>query len=259
MPPLEAFHWVLKNRPSAELQPKSKSGKVTQFDEDQLGRTFRQMDMISHFMLNDRPLKQGERKNSPVEVFQKTQIHEYFKGDDLETLHDRILLSYEKWAHAQFKIHGSPIAATFGKSIDKQSSLRTPNISAFHRPELAQMTIYVMAEMAKRDGTSIEKLTGKPAKALMQRALVDEDFARALASKMWTPGAIDGRKLKIGTLYKFIQENGFSAFSKQSKVAEAFDTAAEYRKKLAAANANMTVAVPAAAARGRKKHPGPRM
>lgn len=237
MAPLDAFHWVLENRPSAELQPKSKDGKVTQFDEDQLGRSFRQMDMISHFMLNDRPWENGERKNTAIEVFQKTQKHEFFKGDDIETLHDRIRLSYDKWAHAQFKIHGSPIAATYGKSIDKQSSLRTPNISSFHKPEVAQMTLYALAEMAKRDGSSMQKLTGFSAEKLIQRALIDEEFAQALSSKMWTPDANDGRKMKVGTLYKFIQQNGFGSFAKQSRMSEAFDAAAEYRKK-AAANAN---------------------
>ena len=236
--PLEAFHWVLENRPSAELQPKSKDGKVTQFDEDQLGRTFRQMDMISHFMLGDRPLVQGERKNNPVEVFQKLQKHEFFDGDSLETLHDRIRLSYEKWAHAQFKIHGSPIAATYGKSVDKQSSLRTPNISAFHKPELAQMAVYVLDQMVLRDGSTFEKLSGgTSSRALIQRAMIDEDFAARLAAKMWTPEAMDGRKMKIGTLYKNIQTEGFAGFGKPSKMSLVFDAAAEYRKKIAA-NAN---------------------
>lgn len=247
MAPLQAFHWVLENRPSAELQPKSKDGKVTQFDEDQLGRSFRQMDMISHFMLNDRPREQGERKNSPIEVFEKSQAHAYFKDDDLETLHDRIRLSYDKWAHAQFKIHGSPIAATYGKSIDKQSSLRTPNISAFHKPELAQLAVHVLAEMAKRDGGSIEKLTGHSAPALIQRALIDEDFAKALSSKMWTPAANDGRKMKIGTLYAYIKANGFADFAKQSKMSQVFDAAAAYRRQSAAANGNMQP--------GQKTHP----
>lgn len=257
MPPMEAFHWVLKNRPSAELQPKSKSGKVTQFDEDQLGRTFRQMDMISHYMLNDRPLKQGERKNTPIEVFQKAKVHEYFKGDDIETLHDRIRLSYEKWAHAQFKIHGSPLAATYGKSIDKQSSLRTPNISAFHTPELAEMAVYALNEMAKRDGTTMEKLTGHSYKELVKRAAVDKELQKALSSKMYTPEAIDGRKMKIGTLYNHIKQNGFAGFEKKSRVAAAFDAAADYRKKIAANfNAKVKVAVPAAAKHGKKKQAG---
>ncbi len=236
--PVAGFYWALKNRPSAELQPKSKDGKVTQFDEDQLGRTFTQMDVISHFMLYDRPTNQNERKNNAIEVFQKCQAHEAFKGDSIETLHDRIRLSYEKWAHAQFKIHGSPIAATYGKNIDHQSSLRTPNIASFHKPELAQLAIYSLDQMASRDGAGFEKLTGgHGARSLLDRALLDEEFAVALAGKMYTPAANDGRKMKVGTLYDYIKANGFAAFAKPTKMSHIFDAAAEYRKK-AAANTN---------------------
>ena len=206
--PVGGFYWALRNRPSAELQPKNKDGKVTQFDEDQLGRSFHQMDVIAHYMLYERPLAQNERKNNPVEVFQKCRSHEAFAGDDIETLHDRVLLSYEKWGHAQFKIHGSPIAATYGRNVDHQSSLRTPNISANQRPEQAQMTLYCLSEMACRDKTSFEKLFGGlTLKSLTRRALLDEDFNAFLRSAMWTPSATDGRRLKIRSLYNFLKIN----------------------------------------------------
>lgn len=231
IPPVKAFYWALQNRPSAELQPKSKEGKVTQFDEDQLGRTFRQMDVISWYMLNERPLDQQERKNNPIEVFEKCRAHEAFKEDTIEVLHDRIRLSYDKWAHAQFKIHGSPIAFTYGENVDHQSSLRTPNISAFHRPELAQLAIYCLDLMAQRDGSSIETLTGFSRPALMSRALIDEDFGKALTAKMWTPSAQDGRKLKVGTLYDYIRKNGFGGFITETKAAEILAAAAEFRKQ----------------------------
>jgi NAD+ synthase (glutamine-hydrolysing) len=236
--PVQPFFWVLKNRPSAELQPKSADGKVTQFDEDQLGRTFRQMDIISHFMLYDRPSAQDDRKNNPIEVFQKCGADKNFASDDIETLHDRVRLSYEKWSHAQFKVHGSPVCATYGKNIDHQSSLRTPNIGAFHKPELAQLAVYCLDQMAKRDGTSFEKLTGgHTAQSLMSRALIDEEFAQALGYQMWTPKATDGRKMKVGTLYNYIKQNGFAVFAKPTKMSEIFDTAAEYRRKAANLNA----------------------
>jgi NH3-dependent NAD+ synthetase len=243
--PVTAFYWALKNRPSAELQPLSKDGKVTQFDEDQLGRSFAQMDVISNFMLYDRPVAQHERKNNPIEVFLKCAEHPAFTGDDIETLHDRIRLSYEKWAHAQFKVHGSPIAGTYGRNIDHQSSLRTPNTSSFHRPELAQMALFALDRMAARDGGSFEKLTGGfSLSALSKRALVDEDFADALAGKMWTPGATDGRKMKIGTLYNALQKEGFDALDRDTRMNRIFTAAFAWREK--AANANT---------KNEKKHP----
>lgn len=233
--PVHALHWANKNRPSAELQPRSKDGKVTQFDEDQLGRSFEQMDVISHYMLYDRPISQNERKNSPVEVLQKCQKHDAFAGDDIETLHDRIRLSYDKWAHAQFKVHGSPIAATYGKNIDHQSSLRTPNISAFHKPELAQMALYTLSEMAARDGSTFEQLSGGHSyKELAKRALLDDEFATALSSKMWTPDATDGRKMKIGSLYEHIKQNGMETLLKPSPMADIINQAGEWRKRASA-------------------------
>ncbi|MDE1153264.1 MAG: hypothetical protein PW788_12070 [Micavibrio sp.] len=233
--PVTGLYWALKNRPSAELQPKSKDGKVTQFDEDQLGRTFTQMDVISHFMLYDRPSAQDERKNNAIEVFQKCQQHPAFAGDSIETLHDRIRLSYEKWAHAQFKVHGSPIAATYGKNIDHQSSLRTPNIGSFHKPELAQLAVFALDQMAARDGSSFEKLTGgQTLKSMLSRTLLDEEFANGIVAKMWTPAANDGRKMKVGTLYNYIQQNGFAAFAAPTKMSGIFQAAAEYRKQQAA-------------------------
>ncbi len=229
--PVRAFYWVLKNRPSAELQPKSKDGKVTQFDEDQLGRSFQQMNLISHYMLNDRPLTQAERKNSPIEVFEKTKALAEFKNDDAEILHDRIRLSYDKWAHAQFKIHGSPVAATYGLNIDKQSSLRTPNIGAFHKPELAQLVLHVLAAMAVRDGKSFDILTGHSLPVLMQRAWLDRDFAEAMTAKMWTPAANDGRKLKVATLYAYVRDHGFDALLPATDMAQRLAESAASRKK----------------------------
>jgi NH3-dependent NAD+ synthetase len=239
--PVKALHWANKNRPSAELQPKSKDGKVTQFDEDQLGRSFEQMDVISHYMLYDRPSVQNERKNNPTEVLQKCCKHKAFEGDSIEMLHDRIRLSYDKWAHAQFKVHGSPIASTYGKNIDHQSSLRTPNTSAFHKPELAQMALHCLDEMARRDGSNIEELTGGYSlRELSTRALVDDEFGMALTSKMWTPAATDGRKLKVGTLYDHMKEKGFDSLLKANPMADILQKAGDWRKRASARDPDST-------------------
>lgn len=227
--PIKALYWTNRNRPSAELQPKSKDGKVMQFDEDQLGRSFEQMAAIAHYMLYERPLSQNERKNNPTEVFQKCLTHDLFTADDIETLHDRIRLSYEKWGHAQFKIHASPIAMTYDDSIDHQSSMRTPNISANQRPEQAQMALYCLSEMAKRDQSSIEKLTGYSLTELMQRALIDEEFNNRLSAKMWTPQATDGRKMKIGSLYADIKKNGFAGIAADTSMAQILSTAKQWK------------------------------
>jgi NAD+ synthase (glutamine-hydrolysing) len=233
LPPVEGFYQVLKNRPSAELQPLGKDGKVVQFDEDQLGRSFQQMRVISRYMIYDRPAGQHERKNSPTEVFQKCRGEAAFANDDIETLHDRIRLSYERWgSQTQAKVHGSPIAATYGENIDHQSSLRTPNISANQQPEQAQLALYCLAEMAKRDGKSFEEITGGHSlRELSSRALIDGAFDRALTAAMSTPQPTGGNRTKIATLYSVIQAKGFNGLLKPTEASERMAQAAQWRKQ----------------------------
>ncbi len=236
--PVMALYWVDKNRPSAELQPLGKDGKVQQFDEDQLERTFSQMDMISHFMLYDRPLAQQERKNSAIEVFEKCRDHKLFEGDSIEQLHDRIKISYDKWAISQFKIHASPIAMTYGKNVDHQSSMRTPNTSSFHKPELAQMALYCLNEMAARDGIPFEKLSGgKAYEELSMQALMDADIGNALSSRMWVREA-GGGKSRVAALYASLQEKSLDTVLKPSPMSEIFKAASAYRRKAVQKPAN---------------------
>ncbi len=229
--PVHGFYWTLLNRPSAELQPKSKDGKVTQFDEDQLGRTFTQMNVISYYMLLEQPHDQHGRKNSPLEVFEKCRQHPAFKDDSLETLHDRIRLSYEKWAQAQYKIHGSPVAFTYGESVDHQTSLRTPNINAFHSPELAALAIHCLKLMAARDGVKFDTLTqGNTAESCSQRIMVDKEFSKKISSKMWTPQATDGRKMKISSLYSHLKTHGFSQIAAPTQMSDFLFFATQFRQ-----------------------------
>lgn len=240
--PVKAFYWSLQpeNPSSAELRPLGKDGAIEQKDEDDLERTFSQMDLISDLMLNDRPLAQGGRKNSPIEVFERCKNHPFFAGDSIEKLHDRIRISYDRWAFSQFKIHASPIAATYGKNVDHQSSLRTPNISAFHRPELAQLALHCLAQIAARDGTTFEKLAGAPLDVLSPRVLMDDGLAKAMTDKMWTPDR--GGRLRLAMLRDFIAEKGFDALARQSGMASIFDAASRYRD---GKKAEKTAATPA--------------
>jgi NAD+ synthase (glutamine-hydrolysing) len=228
--PVKAFYWVLQNKPSAELQPLGKDGKVTQFDEDQLGRTFEQMDVISGYMLYDTSIDNGGRKNNPTEVFDKCSKHPAFKGDSIEILFDRIKLSYDKWAHAQFKIHGSPIAATYGRNVDHQSSLRTPNIGSFHKPEMAQLAIECLHRIAQRDGLDFEKMTGgRSLRELQTRALLDADFGAALTAKMWSGGTS-----KLAHLDGFIRAQGFAPLMGANPMAAILSVASGCRPKTTA-------------------------
>lgn len=227
--PVEGLYWTLQNRPSAELSPLGKDGKITQFDEDELERSFLQMRIIAKHMIYERG---AERKNNPVEVFEKCRTSEAFATDSIEKLHDRVAISYERWgSQTQAKVHGSPIAATYGENIDHQSSLRTPNISANQLPERMQMTLYCLSEMAKRDGLSFEKLTGGHSlEELQRRALVDAEFNGRLAAHMSTQTPL-GRRTKINTLYKYAREKGFAELTASTPISSRIVQAAKWRAK----------------------------
>ena len=200
--PVEAFYWVLKNKPSAELQP-MQEGKVTQNDEDALGRTFLQARLISEAMFTEDITDTScGRCRTPFEVFRTCLSQAAFKGDALEDVHDKVILSYINWKFAQHKIHAFPINMTYGRNVDHQTSCRTPNISECHTLELAQLTIECLDTMAKNKGKSFEDLTqGLSKQECLQRAMMDAAFAQSIQSAMWTPSATDGRKRKIVTLY----------------------------------------------------------
>lgn len=210
---VEGFYWILKNKPSAELQPKSKEGDVTQYDEDALGRTFLQTHIISYYMLYETNISKGGRKNNPTEVLEKCMVHPAFAALPLETVHDMVILSYKNWGFAQHKIHAFPIAFTYGQNVDHQSSLRTPNISGNHQAELSELAVYTLARLAEKDNTSIKELTGFNEAFLKRRVSLDAGLAKALEDNMWTAEARDGRKRKVTTLYQKIKQGNFNLSS----------------------------------------------
>lgn len=209
---IEGFYWILKNKPSAELQPKNACGEVVQTDEAALGRSFYQTHVISYYMLTHRKTSQHGRKNSPIEVLDNCLKHKAFQGETLETIHDMILLSYKNWIFAQHKIHAFPIAFTYGLNVDHQSSLRTPNISGGHRAELAKLAINVLSRIAVSNRSTFKALTGYSEEACIQRVGLDHHFAQALEKSMWTENVNDGRSRKILTLFEKIKD-GYFKFS----------------------------------------------
>jgi len=229
IPPIPSLAATLAsdNGASSELL-KDKDGKKL-LDEDDLGRSFPQMDAIAQFQIYKRMI---ERKYHPAEVFEQCRGKEPFAQDSLENLHDRIALSYEKWGgQTQAKIHGSPIAATFGENVDHQTSLRTPNISANQLPERTEMTLYCLSEIAKRNGATFETLTGGHSlDELQRRALVDAEFNRRINTGMSTPTPL-GNRTKIATLYNHIQEKGFDEFLQPTAIADRLALAAQWRAK----------------------------
>lgn len=138
-PPVTALAPTLANKPTAELQPKNEEGKVVQNDEDALQRSFRQMDRISHYMLEARTGAWGERRLNAGEIFDACKKDTLFEGLEDFTLYNQVAFSFKRWWLAQHKIHASPIAMTYGSNVDHQVSKRTPNISGQNLDDVATL------------------------------------------------------------------------------------------------------------------------
>ncbi len=230
--PIKALNFVNKNKPSAELLPSD----IQKNDEDALGRTFDEMNRISTYMLADRPKEQSQRKNNPTEVYNKCRKDELFKNISDEDLHDKIRISYERfYVLSQFKIHASPIAATFGESVDHQVSLRTPNVSSCFKPELAQLAIDCLKYHCDKAGKDFKRFTGVDHSSLRERVLLDKDMANKISDIMYDASAADGKPRKLNKLIKHIENNkGLGSLISQQKpnpLAEMISQANAFRKQ----------------------------
>ena len=211
MDPIKGLAFILKNKPSAELQPKDEQGHVVQNDEDALQRNFEQMNRIAELMLRERTGKYHERRLNPAEVYAACQQDQCFSGVDIVSLYNMVSFSYHRWGIAQHKIHASPITPTFGENIDHQVSLRTPNLNGQDHAELTQLGIKILFGMAKQEfGEHASAAWSCDAeKAWMKRALVDEEFVEQFYSEV---RAAQESKLEydIGRLYQRVRTQGLS-------------------------------------------------
>lgn len=205
MPPVRALGPILKNKPTAELQPKDDAGNVVQHDEDALQRTFVQMDTISDHMLYTRKLtKNGERRLNAGEIYDQCRNDAAFANADENELFNMIRLSYVRWTIAQHKIHASPIGPTFGKNVDHQTSQRTPNIGAEGQDEIASLGLDIMERWAERDGLQWDK---EEMAIIRKRAWQDPSFIHRFEAGIWSGTA--GLDYDLGKLYRSVKQHGW--------------------------------------------------
>lgn len=207
MPPVKALGPTLKNKPSAELLPKDENGNVVQSDEDAMQRSFDQMDRISELMLVEKvDTPHGGRRMNATELFKACQQDDLFKGVDDNTLYNMVRVSYNRWAVAQHKIHASPIAPTFGRNVDHQTSLRTPNISGNSKDELTSLAVHLINEWADRDGVA---LTGGHPQIIAKRAAQDERFIRVMDQRVWKRDAGSSIDIVLEQVYDDVKQDGW--------------------------------------------------
>lgn len=208
MKPIRSLGPVLKNKPTAELQPKNADGQVVQSDEEAMQRSFEQMNKISELILYEREHTEGEgaRRLNAGEVFKHCQRDELFQNVDENTLYNMVRVSYVRWGISQHKIHAGPIGPTFGKNVDHQTSQRTPNISGNSKEELCELGMELMFKWAEEDGIEIDSYEKD---TISKRAWQDETFVKAFGSAVWSGEA--NRDYNLRRVYNHVKENGWDS------------------------------------------------
>lgn len=207
MPPVRSLAYILKNKPSAELLPKGSDGTVVQNDEDSLQRSFAQMNAISEFMLYERiHTSNGDRRLNAQEVFVFCQNHPAFVEVDDNQLYNMVRMSYNRWTIAQHKIHASPIAPTFGRNVDHQTSQRTPNIHGQSKDELALLGIDLIFKWAQEDGLAWDATERR---LLERRAWQDERFIKIFDRAVRTDN--ESMTYNLRSVYEIIKRDGWNA------------------------------------------------
>lgn len=175
MGPLVALAKANNNRPTAELQPK-KDGAVVQHDEEAMQGTFPQKkalaDLMHHTLVWE---KDGGRLMNAGEIFVAAKAHAAFEGLDESEIFNRVVVFYHRWQIAQHKIHATPIAPTFGSNVDKQTSLRTPNLSGGSADEITALGIDLLFDWALQDDLD---WTEGMREMLHKRAWQDQGFVQ---------------------------------------------------------------------------------
>lgn len=197
-----------QNKPSAELQPK-KGDKVVQFDEDALQGTFAQKAALSRLRhLTKINTNDGERWMNADEIFSRAREDALFDPLDDNRLFNAISYFYERWeGPAQHKIHATPIAPTHGENVDKQTSLRTPNLSGQSKDEIAQLGINLLFEWAEDDGLGWTK---DQYNILQMRAYQDKAFNQAFFTAMRNQDkSLENMSFNLLALYDRLKEQGW--------------------------------------------------
>lgn len=201
MAPVQALKPTLSedNMPTAELK------KGFQTDESDLQRTYPQMRQFMERLLYDRTLTpNGERRLNAAEIFDRCGQDALFAGVDENALYNMIRVGYKRWGVSQHKIHAAPVQGTYGRSVDHQTSQRTPNISGQSRDELTLLGIRLLHKWAAEDGLNWSEADRK---TLERRAWQDEGFVKALDRH--TRSSAPGRDYDLKRVYEELKTKGW--------------------------------------------------
>tara|TARA_R110002124_G_scaffold287216_2_gene471673 strand:- start:107732 stop:110467 length:2736 start_codon:yes stop_codon:yes gene_type:complete len=205
--PMSFLNSTLASVPTAGLLPLGKKGEQLQTDEKAMEASSLQIKIFNGLMLKDKiGTNGGERRLNVEEVFLAAGAHEQFAALDDNQLYSTLRMRYAKWngGPAQPKVHASPIAPTTGNNVDKQCSLKTPNISAANRDELTLLGVKLLMKFAKEDNAFWHN-DRAVFKQLEFNALYNEDFIGAFEKSISNH---EGLRFDVKSLYNALKDNG---------------------------------------------------
>ncbi len=181
LPPLRALRQTNINIPSAGLLP-LEDGKIDQTDEKTMQATMPQIRELGLLMHHERVVTgDGERRLNVGEVFTAAQSNPHFRGLDENRLFNVVVNFYRRENSGQFKRHMGVISPANGVSLDKQTSLRTPNLSGGSKDEIVRLGIDLLFQWAEEDGLGWDQQSYR---LLRMRAWQDKGFVSEFYSLM---------------------------------------------------------------------------
>jgi hypothetical protein len=199
-----------ENEPSAELQPK-KDGEVTQRDEDALQGTFPQKAALARLKHHTKVMTEnGERWMNAGELYERARGDEIFDELNDSDLFNAIAHFYLRWeGPAQHKIHATPITPTFGENVDKQMSLRKPNLGGGAKDEIVTLGVDLMFKWARTQGVAWGE-NSHLHEMLKDRALQDRDFIDEFyeGAKNKNPD-IENKSFDLHIMYDKVKTHGW--------------------------------------------------
>lgn len=168
LPPIEALHYINKEKPTAELR-KETEGVAAQTDEEDLGFSYAQGNIMRENLIIGRKTAQ--------ETFEHLKQNEQFPDDSVE-LRNILLKFTRRWEAAQFKRTAGTLAPHLGNNVDPHNSVRTHEIGDHFRTQMAEITLDVLAEKLGQNG--FQAKTGMNLKNAKIMANTNEEFKQAL-------------------------------------------------------------------------------
>jgi NH3-dependent NAD+ synthetase len=204
--PIRALRRINSNEPTAGLLPQDED----QTDTKTMQATMPQLHTLALLMHHSRTLTEhGERELNFSEVYNRAKEDKEFSNMNENEQFNAVANFYRRWYSGQFKIHMGTIQRTMGRSVDHQTSRRTPNLNGGSKDEIILAAIDQMHQWAERDGL---EWSDHERTVLEERAWQDPTFVKKFMRDMTNKNPeIENMHYDLSALYSIIKDQGWDA------------------------------------------------